>query len=93
MRELTKKFEQAIRGTLSEILAQLNAPPKGECVIAVCPPPQDAEKTGQLSLDELLSGLLGQGLSVRDAAAAATIAFGVPKKEAYARALALSDKA
>lgn len=93
MRELTKKFEEAIRGTLSQILAQLDSPPKGECVITVCPPPQDAGKAAQLPLDDLLSALLSQGLSVRDAAAAAAIAQGVQKKEAYARALALSDKA
>ncbi len=89
LRELTKKFEEVIRGNLSEILQTLNGnAPKGECVIAVYAKPQIQEADPQ-ALDDLLHGLLDQGLSVRDAASQAAAALDVPKKEAYARALAL----
>ena len=40
-------------------------------------------------LETLLKNLLSSGLSVRDAAAEAASACGVPKKEAYAKALEL----
>ena len=50
VRELTKKFEQTIRGTFSELLAyyQENNAPKGEIVIVVSPAEQKKE-----SLDEI----------------------------------------
>ena len=90
LRELTKKFEQALRGTLSELIAQLETPPRGECVIAVCPARAQAEPVSPEALDTALRELLDAGASVRDAAAETARALGVPKKEAYARALELT---
>lgn len=91
LRELTKKYEQAVRGSLSELLHALNgAAPRGECVIAVYVPPRKQAPDPQ-ALDALLTQLLAQGLSVRDAAAQAAEALGAPKKEAYSRALALKS--
>ncbi|MBR1944808.1 MAG: 16S rRNA (cytidine(1402)-2'-O)-methyltransferase [Alphaproteobacteria bacterium] len=54
VRELTKKFEQTIRGTFSDLLTyyQKNNPPKGEIVIVVSPAEQKKE-----SLDEIRNQL------------------------------------
>ncbi len=90
LRELTKRFEQVLRGTLSELIAQLEAPPRGECVIAVYAANAKTCAVTPEALDKALHELLGAGASVRDAAAETARALGVPKKEAYARALALT---
>lgn len=89
LRELTKKFEEVLRGTLSDLVAQLETPPKGECVIAVYAARTEAEAATPEVLDEALRKLLDSGLSVRDAAAEAAQTLHVPKKDAYARALLL----
>ena len=90
LRELTKKFEEVLRGSLSELIARLETPIKGECVIAVYAERADRPAATPEALDEALRRLLETGLSVRDASAEAAAALRVPKKEAYARALALT---
>lgn len=91
LRELTKLHEEVVRGTLSELAARYaETAPRGECVICVlcrAEAPQDAAPDP----DALLEMLLASGSSVRDAAAEAAKACGIPKKAAYARALALQS--
>lgn len=91
LRELTKKFETAERGTLFSLAAQFREEaPRGECVIAVlCPRQAATAPQAGATLDETLCALLAEGLSVRDAAAEAAARTGTAKKEVYARALAL----
>jgi len=92
MRELTKLHEEAVRGPLSALAARYAAePPRGECVLAVlCRAEREAATAA--ALDETLTRLLGEGLSVRDASAAAALFHDLPKKAAYERALALAGK-
>ena len=90
LRELTKLHEEVVRGTLSALAARYESePPRGECVLCIrCrAAAQDADTP---DLETLLQNLLSSGLSVRDAAAEAASACGVPKKEAYAKALELN---
>lgn len=84
LRELTKKFESAYRGRLSELIGQFETEPKGECVIAVLP----EKRTGENETDPgaLLDALL-KTMSVKDAASEASKTLGIPKKTAYAMAL------
>ena len=94
LRELTKKFETAHRGTLSSLAERFGAePPRGECVIAVlCERGGNADgEASEDALDELLSALLAEGTSVKDAARQAAERTGRSKKSAYARALALQS--
>ena len=88
LRELTKLYEEVARGTLSALAAKYSEnDPRGECVIAVyC----RAQTIDTQDLDTLLTQLLSSGTSVRDAAAQAAIICGVPKKEAYAKALEIN---
>lgn len=92
LRELTKLHEECARGTLMELCERFAAPPKGECVIAVAGATEESRQDAPLSLDDALMQAFHDGLSVKDAAAAAALACGCAKKEAYARALQLREQ-
>lgn len=87
-RELTKKFEQTVRGTFSELLAyyEQNGQPKGEIVIVVAPPLEKQAETADI--DALLKKAL-ETMRIKDAAAVVAEQTGVSKKELYKRALEL----
>ena len=97
LRELTKKFETAVRGTLLTLADTFAAEaPKGECVIAVLcgsegqtASPEEAAD----ALDRVLTEALKEGLRVKEAAARAAQTLSIPKKTAYARALELTTEA
>jgi 16S rRNA (cytidine1402-2'-O)-methyltransferase len=91
-RELTKLFEEARRGALSELAAHYAeaGSPKGEIVVIIGPPLPKGEVSDE-ALDALLADLLPRG--VKEAASEAARALGVPRKRAYARALELKDRA
>lgn len=90
LRELTKLHEEVVRGTLNELIARYaENDPRGECVLAIrCR--AEAETNSAPALEETLKSLLTRGLSVRDAAAEAAAVCGVPKKQAYAKALEIN---
>lgn len=88
-RELTKKFEQAYRGTLSEIVNRPNdaIPLKGEFVIVLGPP--IATDPTEADLDTaLLDALKTQ--TMKDAARDVANALNIPRKTAYNRAIELT---
>lgn len=87
-RELTKTFEEVRRGALPELAAHYEAAgaPKGEIVIVIGPPGE--REVSEADIDAaLLQALVS--LSVKDAAATVAAATGRPKRDIYARALAL----
>ena len=65
----------------------MEAPPKGEIVIVIGPPPERAEASDD-ELDQALRKALAQ-MSPSRAAAEVAVGLGIPKKRAYARALEL----
>lgn len=87
-RELTKKFEQTVRGTFSDLLAYYdrNGQPKGEIVIVIAPPLE--QKAEAADIDDMLKKAL-ETMRVKDAAAFVAELTGVSKKELYQRALEL----
>lgn len=86
-REMTKRFEEARRGKITEILAHYAAyPPKGEIVLLVAA--GVPEKPDEAELDALLRTLLVTH-RLKEAVAVACEQTGLPRKEVYARALAL----
>lgn len=86
-RELTKKFEERVAGSLATLAQRYEEQaPKGEIVVVVdrgAGPEADPD-----TLDAALSDALTR-LSVKDAAAEVSRKFGVPRREAYQRAMAL----
>lgn len=90
-RELTKHFEEVVRGRLGELARRYaeTGPPKGEIVIAVGPPEPPAVAASDL--DEQLRGAL-QRMSLRDASNAVAEATGLSRRIVYTRALELVAK-
>jgi 16S rRNA (cytidine1402-2'-O)-methyltransferase len=87
-RELTKRFEEVRRGTLAELAARYATHEAlGEICIVIGPAPE--ETTGEADLDAQLREAMRGGVSLRDAAAMVAAATGLPRKQVYARALAL----
>jgi 16S rRNA (cytidine1402-2'-O)-methyltransferase len=89
-RELTKRFEEVRRGRLDDLAAQYaDAEPKGEIVIVVGPPGDEAAtETSEADLDQALEHALATH-SVREAASLVSAETGLPRRAVYARALAL----
>ena len=88
-RELTKRFETVRRGSLPELAAQFASepPPKGEIVLVVGPPDEDAAPEAG-DVDARLRSALEKH-SVKDAAAIVSAETGLPRRKVYARALEL----
>ncbi|HEX8450072.1 MAG TPA: 16S rRNA (cytidine(1402)-2'-O)-methyltransferase [Allosphingosinicella sp.] len=87
-REISKKFEETVTGTLSALAERyFEAPPKGEIVVVVAPP-GEAEAVGEDQVDEALREAMGR-LSASRAAAEVAERLGVPRRQAYERALKL----
>lgn len=91
-RELTKLFEEVRRDTLPALFAHYAAAgaPKGEVVIVVGPPGNGGERSDSAAdLDSRLRDSL-QHFRLKEAVAQVAAATGLPRKQVYARALALS---
>ena len=88
VREITKLHEECVFGSLAELAERYaSAPPKGEIVIVIGPPPE--RQASEADLDAALIAALAE-LSPSRAAAQVADLLHVPKKRAYARALELS---
>ncbi|WP_456623157.1 MULTISPECIES: 16S rRNA (cytidine(1402)-2'-O)-methyltransferase [unclassified Bradyrhizobium] len=89
-RELTKLHEEISRATLHELARDADTlETRGEFVLVIGPPAADAEVMAAGALDDLLRGQLATH-SVKDAVAHAVELSGRPRREVYARALALA---
>lgn len=82
-RELTKKHEEFIRGTISEVLSVVDEI-RGEMVIVV----EGKQKSQQDELNEeeilsMVNGYLGEGMSTKDAIKATVKATGLSKNVVY----------
>jgi 16S rRNA (cytidine1402-2'-O)-methyltransferase len=85
-REITKRFEEAVTGTLGTLAARYaDAPPKGEIVIVVAPP-GEPEAASMEDADAALAEALTR-LSTGQAASEVAKKLGVDRKALYARAL------
>jgi 16S rRNA (cytidine1402-2'-O)-methyltransferase len=103
-RELTKRYEEVRRGSLADLARDYAAAgaPKGEVVLVIAPPAAPSrrladeaartEESREETLDDQLRRALADA-SLRDAATAVAAATGLPRREVYARALALTAKA
>ncbi|MDB5722814.1 MAG: rsmI [Alphaproteobacteria bacterium] len=88
VREISKKFEETVTGTLDSLAERYaDAPPKGEIVVVVAPPPKK-EAAGEDDIDAALREAMTR-LSPSRAAAEVAETLGVPRRTAYERALEL----
>jgi 16S rRNA (cytidine1402-2'-O)-methyltransferase len=91
-RELTKLHEELVRGTLSELAKRFADGARGEVTLVVGGAPEaaaDADAPGDL--DSEIRARLAAGETPRDVAAALARARGLPRREVYARVLALRE--
>lgn len=85
-RELTKRFEEVRRGTLSALIAELDGVAlKGEVVLLL---DRNRDAASEKDVETLLREALTE-MSVKDASAAVAAELGVPKRQVYQMALAL----
>jgi len=85
-REITKKFEEAVSGTLSSLAARYaEAPPKGEIVIVVAPPGEAAPASAE-DADSALAEALTR-LPASKAAAEVAKKLNLDRRALYARAM------
>ena len=90
-RELTKKYEEVLRGTLSELIAQLEGPRlRGEIVLMLAPPAGGAIWDDE-AVDKALRARLSD-LGVKRASEEIASLSGLPKRQVYARALQIKDE-
>ncbi len=86
-REITKRFEEAVTGTLASLAARYaDAPPKGEIVVVVAPP-GEAAPASESDADAALAEALKR-LPASKAAGEVAKALGLDRRELYARVLA-----
>jgi 16S rRNA (cytidine1402-2'-O)-methyltransferase len=89
-RELTKHFEEIRRGTLAGLAAHYTqTAARGEITLVIGP--AMLEPTTEEALATALTGALAQ-MSLKDAVDAVTAATGLPRKQVYAKALALGRR-
>lgn len=87
-REITKQYEEVIRGTAQELAQQTDASPlKGEVVLML---PPHAITMSEDEVDALLNKAL-ETMKTKQAAAHVAEQTGLPKNTLYKRALELSD--
>ena len=99
VRELTKKFEEIVRGNLSQINAEFNEgyEPRGEYVLVVEGSTAHEANLQQnkwryLSLEEHVAFALSEGISKKEAIRAVAELRGLPRREVYAYVEALKSK-
>ena len=87
-RELTKRFEEVRRGPLPDLAAHYaEQPARGEITVVVGPPAEEAPD--EADLDARLRAALATR-SVKQAVAQVAAETGLPRRQVYARALALN---
>jgi 16S rRNA (cytidine1402-2'-O)-methyltransferase len=88
-RELTKKFEEVVTGSLRELAERYGAEePKGEIVVVVGPPTERPTESGDI--DAALREAL-ETLPTAKAAGQIAKRFGIDRAEVYARATAIKS--
>jgi 16S rRNA (cytidine1402-2'-O)-methyltransferase len=85
-RELTKRFEEVVRGTAAELAARLDAPPKGEITLVLGPAATARDEVEELAL-AAVAELVAAGVPRRQAAEIVSGLVDVPRNRLYKRSL------
>ncbi|MFA5889914.1 MAG: 16S rRNA (cytidine(1402)-2'-O)-methyltransferase [Actinomycetota bacterium] len=82
-REMTKLYEEVLRGTLPELAESLAEGVRGEVTIVVEGAPEALRMTEPADLADAVADLVAAGTPKRDAIAQVALEEGVPKKTVY----------
>ena len=89
VREISKLYEESIRGTAADIINTIQAKPiKGEIVLVIA---GADEQAAEMNVDAMIMQSLYSGGSVKDIAKDLAEITGLKKKDLYNRAMALRD--
>jgi 16S rRNA (cytidine1402-2'-O)-methyltransferase len=94
LRELTKVYEETVRGTLGELARRFTGEVKGEITLVISGiDPEGEEVLTEQRLRALVRAQIKKGQSVKDLSTALARALGVPRKRVYDAAVSeLEDK-
>jgi 16S rRNA (cytidine1402-2'-O)-methyltransferase len=95
-REMTKLYEEFLRGRISEIQEALLQRPviKGECTLLIAGADEAIEANGlsdPASIEDAIAAVLATGASLSDASREVSKALGIPRRRVYALALKVSS--
>lgn len=88
-RELTKRHQEVVHGTLDELCQRPWRETKGEITLVLGALPSNSHNSHEVHPDQLILALLEAKLSPRDASRITATVLGLSKTETYKRALAL----
>lgn len=93
-REITKIYEETLRGSTTEVIDLLNEREsiKGEITIVVEGVSGDSDRLDPEQVDKLLLALKNSGISLKDAVKEMSAESGMSKSNVYKRALEIWDK-
>ncbi|HEU0303989.1 MAG TPA: 16S rRNA (cytidine(1402)-2'-O)-methyltransferase [Gaiellaceae bacterium] len=86
-RELTKAFEEVVRGTPEAVRARFATAPKGEITLVLAPAPATAREGREQEAAAAVAELVAAGLTRRDASAIVSRLTGVGRGRLYGRSL------
>jgi 16S rRNA (cytidine1402-2'-O)-methyltransferase len=89
-RELTKMYEEMVRGTCASLAEQYaNKGPRGECTLVVGGADAEEESGAGIDIEAAVRELLDQGLGPKDIASRLMVKTGKARRELYQLALSL----
>ena len=86
-RELTKRFEEVVRGTAAEVAARLPEPPKGEITLVLGAAPEPEAAPDEARAVAAVQELVAAGLSRRRASELVAGLTGLPRRRLYETSL------
>ena len=86
-RELTKLFEEVVRGPARDVAERFTTPPKGEITLVLGPIEVAAEPGDVVAASEAVAELVADGVPRRRAAEIVARVSGVPRNDLYRRSL------
>jgi 16S rRNA (cytidine1402-2'-O)-methyltransferase len=87
-RELTKKFEETVRGSLADLLTWAEVEPRGELVLVIAGISQEEKpEATEADLLEAVEFARNSGLSLKQSVAKVALANGVSKSDLYQQVL------
>ena len=93
-REMTKRYEEFVRGNLTDILDVLAGRPeiKGECTLVVQGGAKQEVPSAEALREEITQGLHSDGLRLSSLVKNIADRYGLPKKQVYAEAQKIKDQ-
>jgi 16S rRNA (cytidine1402-2'-O)-methyltransferase len=86
-RELTKRFEEVVRGTAAELVERFDAPPKGEITLVLGPAAGPSDGKGEERALAAVGDLVAAGVPRRRAVEIVSSLVGLPRNRLYKQSL------